>query len=246
MADAEVDPLEFDKLAHFDTRHWWYLALQRLVLLLARPWLGRPHARILDAGCGAGGMLAHFPGRAAIGMDASMHALSHASRRLDCPLCQGSTERLPFADETFDLVLSMDVLYHANVKDDVAALRELRRVLKPGGGLVLNLPAYEALRSSHDAAIHTQRRYTRRELSEKVRAAGLHVRRMTHWNFVLFPLIALTRWRRKRQRQGESDLRPTPSAVNTALAAVMALERCALRWANAPFGLSILCVAEKT
>ncbi len=180
-----------------------------------------------------------------VGVDVSPLALAHARNRVDCPLCLGSVERLPFASNTFDLALSLDVLYHAAVADDVAALRELARVVRPGGAVIINAPAYEALRSSHDRAIHTGRRYTRRELRRKVERAGLAAARCTYWNTLLFAPIALVRLWRRRQARSDSDLRPTPALANAGLQLLLSVERALLRWMDAPFGLSILCVAEK-
>lgn len=253
-----MNPEEIEKLAEHDRGHWWYRGLQGIVMSLASPALARVSGSkgsepgwILDAGCGTGGMLSrleHIGKR--VGVDLSWLALSRCRERVSCPLCQGSIERLPFADATFELVLCTDVIYHAEVGDDCTALSELARVMKPGGMLVVNVPAYEFLRSTHDVAIHTRRRYTRRQIVDGIRRAGLRVVRASYWNTLLFAPAAFVRvvrrWRwRWRGREAESDLRPVPSLVNMALYAVVVCERIVLRWVNLPFGLSVLCTAVK-
>jgi len=250
---SRLDPEEYDKLAEHDQRHWWYLGLQALVLSLAGPALveiregavGR--LRILDAGCGTGGALGRlkqFDGR--VGVDLSRRALDYARERLPCPLCQGSVVELPFRDSSFELVLCMDVLYHVGVGSDLDALSEMRRVMKPGGVAIVNVPAFEFLRSTHDAAIHTQRRYTRKQIVSRVEEAGLRVTKATYWNTLLFPPVVLVRTlRRWRGRETESDLRPVPPMVNRLLYRLILLERTLIRWASLPFGLSVLCRAER-
>lgn len=243
-----MDPHEYDKLAELDRDHWWYRALQDLVFRLARPAIeGADHPRILDAGCGAGGALGRFQGHGGcVGMDASLLALRYCVERAVCVPCQGSVAAIPFAPATFDLVLCLDVLYHAGVEDDVQALREIHRVLKPGGRTVVNVPAYECLRSTHDVAIHTRHRYTRQELVAKLADAGLRVCRATYWNTLLFPAAALVRLvKRGGTEDHESDLKPTHPWVNRILYALAQCEGAALRCLDMPLGLSVLCSAAK-
>lgn len=155
---------------------------------------------------------------------------------------------LPFSDGCFDLVVSLDVLYHRAVPDDRAAARELARVLRPGGLLLLNLPAYEFLRSTHDRAIHTARRYTRGRVRSLLLEAGLTPLHVGHWNSLLFPIAAAVRlWGRLRPPHEEagSDVRPLPAWQNALLRGVLRLELAARRWWCFPFGLSVIAVARK-
>ena len=203
--------------------------------------------RVLDAGCGTGGTLSrleHIHGR--VGLDISWFALERCRERLTCPLCRGSIETLPFQDATFDLVLCMDVVYHAGVRSDSTAIAEIARVMKPGATAVINVPAYEFLRSTHDVAVHTRHRYTKPEIVAKVSQAKLRVVRASYWNTLLFPAAALVRVvRRWRGREADSDLRPVPRALNRVLYGVIQFERLLLRWVDLPFGLSVLCTAVK-
>lgn len=160
-----------------------------------------------------------------------------------------SISNIPFKDNSFDLIISLDVLYHLGVESDRKALKELTRVLSKGGALLLNLPAYDSLRGRHDKAVHTRHRYTLRELKEKVKAAGLAVERITYRNTVLFPLAFLKRVFEGRPantvNKGESDLVTLPNFINKLFTKVLFFENRLLRVINLPFGLSIFCVACK-
>lgn len=230
-------------MARLEATFWWYQGLHRLTLRwLRRHGIG-PQQRVLDAGCGTGGLLALLKGCRACGLDAYGPGLELAAARgLQC-LAQGSVEALPFRDQSFDTVISHDVLYHRLVASDVAALHEFRRVLRPGGLLLLNLPALECLRGAHDLAVWTRRRYTVRELRDKLAEAGLHEVRLTYRNTLLFPLAAAARL---TSRSGtRSDVRPLPRWLNTALLAVLDLENRLLDWVTFPVGLSVFCVARR-
>ncbi len=224
--------------------HWWYRALRALVR-----WTWRTHTQtvsgaILDIGCGTGANLAMINEEAeATGIDYSEAALKRCRERGLTRLAQADAGSLPFASDAFDGVLMMDVLYHRDVSDVGGALSEAKRILRPGGVLLANVPAYQWLYSTHDKAIHTGHRFTRPELVSLLRSAGLEPIRATYWNSVLFPAIALLRlWRR---REG-SDLAGYKENLRTRLlGGILALERAALRAGNLPFGLSIFAVARK-
>jgi SAM-dependent methyltransferase len=243
-----MEPREYDRMFSLEESHWWYRALRRNIgRALAGTLATRP--AVLDAGCGTGMLLAQWGDSVrGVGLDYSAEALQRARRR-DLPrLVRGSVETLPLRAASFDLVVSADVLYHRGVVDDVAALREFARVLRPGGTLLLNLPAFGWLRSSHDEAIHTARRYTAPEVREKLRRAGLRPVRVRYWNFLLFPPIALVRRARRRRAGGgqapASDLAPLPGWLNGLLDGLLAFE-ARLGFLRAPAGLSVLAVARK-
>lgn len=244
-----MEPGEYTLLFEQEETYWWYRGLRQLALEQVRAAAGPTRPRMLDAGCGTGGMLARLaPLGLAVGLDASPLALAHAARRGAAPLCRGTVGALPFRSGAFDLIVSLDVLYHRDVASDLEALREFRRCLAPAGKLLLNLPAYERLRSSHDAAVHTSRRYRRRALRELLRQAGLDPLRLTYWNTLLFPALALLRLsRRGPGRTGglHSDITPLPRALGWTLEQVLSLERCWLRHRDLPFGLSLLAVAQR-
>jgi SAM-dependent methyltransferase len=242
---------EYAAMYAVEDDHWWYAGMRRVADSLLRGCFpGRRGAlEILDAGCGTGGNSAHLRryGRVT-GIDFSAHALDFARERPGLRLARASVETLPFADASFDLVLSNDVLCHLGVASDATAVHEFARVLRPGGVLFLQLPAYEWLRSHHDEAVHTEHRYASAEVRDLLRAGGLHVRRVTHANAALLP--AATAWRmlnrlRPAEHTERSDVRPIAGPVNTLLRAALSLEAPLLARRDLPFGLSVIGMAQK-
>jgi len=155
-----------------------------------------------------------------------------------------SVTALPFGDGTFDAVVSADVLYH--VDDDAAALREFFHVLRPGGALVINVPAYRWLWSYHDEAVHSKRRYDRGEVLAKLRAAGFEDARATHWNALPLPLV-IARRKLFPAPSGGSDVSLFPAPVEATFRGAMAAERAWLEvFGSLPFGSSVFAVARKT
>lgn len=244
-------PDEYAAMYQVEDHHWWYTGMRRVLDALLRPYLNGRTGRlvILDAGCGTGGN-SHYLQRygRVIGLDAAAEALRFARRRPGLTLLRGSVDRLPFRDRSFDLVLSNDVLCHLFVRDDVRAVREFARVLRPGGMLYLQLPAFDRLRSRHDAAVFTRHRYTADEVRRLLRAADLRLRRVTYANALLFPAAAAWRIVQKAgaaRADERSDVRPVPRPLNAGLRAALSWEAPVLaRW-NLPFGLSVIGVAQK-
>lgn len=232
-----------------EDRHWWYVGVRREV----ERWLGDlapmpgGKMRVLDAGCGTGGLLANLETPAwRAGVEISSRGVRLARTRGRAALVQGTVCALPFADETFDAVVSIDVLCHAGVEER-QAIEEAARVLRPGGWLLVQVPAFDWLRGEHDAAVWTKRRYRSGEIARLLAGAGLSVRRAGYRNSLLFlpaAIARLARRRRSRPREGaRSDVRPVSRPVNAILSGILAVER-RLRF-TPPFGLSVFCVAEK-
>jgi SAM-dependent methyltransferase len=227
---------------------WYYRALHRHVgrsLIRALP---AAPARVLDAGCGTGGLLRHLhkmqPAWALTGLDLSPVACELARERAEGEVVQGSIAALPFADATFDAVVSCDVL--CQVADPTQALREFHRCLRPGGAVVLTMPAYQWMYSYHDREVGNLRRYTRREVNALLRAAGFVIVSSTYWNTLLFPLAVL---RRKflPPAAPASDVGRYPALVEAGCNALMALEHGWLGWGEQlRFGNSVLTVALKS
>lgn len=238
---------EYEIMYQLEDTHWWYVGMRNIVFeLLSKSRVdGRTDTTsILDAGCGTGGMLEHLcengSGVDAWGFDASEEALAFCQQRGLSRLVMASVTDIPFAAASFDLVVSFDVLYHKNVKDDVASLKELRRLLKTGGQLLLRLPAYDWLRGSHDAAVHTRQRYTAPEVRHKMAQAGFRVERVTYANTILFPVAAAKRFAEMAfgLRSG-SDVKPVSPLANRMLAGVLDIEARLLRKMDFPWGLSV-------
>jgi SAM-dependent methyltransferase len=245
----QIDPREYERSFALEDRHWWFRAKRALVRDLLRRF-GPPAGLGLDVGCGTGGMLAALAGEGRwVGVDASPLALGLSRRRGLGRLAAGSATALPFRDGVFDACLCLDVLYHRGVGAEAQALAECRRVLRPGGLLVVTDSAFAWLRSAHDDAVHGARRYTRRALVGHLAAAGFRPLWASYAYAFLFPAVAGYRLlRRATGTAGPaagSDVFPLPRAVDRALGAVQAVERGLLRLTPLPFGSSVVCAARR-
>lgn len=242
-------PDEYRVMFETEDNYWWYRGLRTLVHSVLARYAPRGVA-ILDAGCGTGANLQMMQsyGRA-IGIDLSAQAIEFCRARgiPNDRAFQASLTDLPFCHDLFDLVLSFDVI--CNIPDDAQALAEIARVLRPGGRLITQLPAYQWLWSTHDVAVGHQRRYSARELRAKVSAAGLAIERMTHTNALFLPLSAANRlFRRGGLANGSvhSDLTtPVPGWINRVLSGIVTAEMQAASRVDFPVGLSVLVIAIK-
>lgn len=242
---------EFEIMYAAEDVHWWYQGLHTVVLTLLRKYRISPYSgRVLDAGCGTGGLMRHLAAQyAAVGMDISPFAIDVCrERRKLGTLVLGSVTGLPFGDCSFSAIVSNDVISDGSTRDDDSALKEFHRVLKPGGILLLNLPAYEQLRGEHDLAVDTVRRYTRTSAARKLLRAGFRVEKVSYRNMMLLPLVAAVRLGRsgdKKAAGARSDIRTPPQPLNSGLAALVSLEARLVKRLDLPFGSSLICVARK-
>ena len=231
-----------------DERHWWYRGRRR-VLRAALDGLGLPpEARILDAGCGSGRTLDDLAGYGRVsGIDLSAEAVAAARGRGHDDVQVARVEDLPFADGTFDLVTCLDVVEHT--PDDRATLRELLRVTRPGGLLLVTVPAYQALWSWHDEVNRHFRRYDSSSLRAAAHGAGWSLVRDTHFNSLLLAPAAAVRLAQRRRHahaQPQSDLDLTPPALNGVLELPLRLEsRILAAGSRLPAGLSLLAVLRR-
>jgi SAM-dependent methyltransferase len=228
-----------------EDRHWWYRG-RRTVLDVVIAELGLPHpARILDAGCGSGRNMVDLAHRGAVtGIELSPTSVAVARGRDAGEVVEGSVLEMPFSDASFDLAVSLDVIEH--LEDDLAALRELRRTVAPGGALLVTVPAYNWLWSGHDEINHHHRRYTRRSLQRVAEQAGWQQVRTTYFNSLLLPVaIVLRILDRINTKTTESslDLWVPPEPLNWVLERPLALEAALIkRGGRIPAGLSLLGV----
>lgn len=224
-----------------DDRHWWYRGRRRVLRAtldsLALPW---PCA-ILDAGCGSGRTLDELSDYGdAWGVDLSREAVN-ATRARGHEASLAEVEDLPFPDASFDLVTCLDVIEHT--PDDRRTLSELRRVTRPGGALVVTVPAHPSLWSAHDEANRHYRRYTRRALIAAAVEAGWAVDENTYFNAALLAPAAVVRVARRGAGSPRSELSLTPPALDRVLEWPSRAEAALLRaGVRMPVGLSLLAV----
>lgn len=239
-----MEPSEYDNIARLEENHWWYAGMRAIARAVVRGLALDSAALILDAGCGVGGGLEWLSAfGATAGIDFHPRALHYASQQ-SARVAQASIQALPFPAETFHLVTSFEVLYHLAVTDDVAALQELARVLRPGGWLLVRVPAHDWLRGAHDRQVHTRHRYGRDELKQKIQATGLQVKRITSVGLTLLPFAVLKRVTEK-ETATHSDVTLPSDLLNQALKMMLVLEGLALQYFNLPLGLSLLGLARK-
>ncbi len=249
---------DYAYLYELEQEFWWFAGMREITEALLDPFcFDRQMRSILDAGCGTGGMLdwleRYGQGGRLIGFDLSPVALDFCRARQHHLLAQASATDLPFADDIFDLITSFDVLVQLPGEgSDEQAIREMYRVLKPGGIAFVRVAAYEWMRSGHDQALATQRRYHLNELTERMEKANFAVLRGTYANSLLLPIAALRRLVLKRIGLADdgSDVKPLPPQlqwINRALLFALKLEA---RWLKnpsrrLPAGLSAICIAQK-
>jgi len=238
---------EYHKMAAVEDEMWYYHALRTRVMARLRGALGSSSAEILDAGCGTGGLIRQAEASTTAwrwtGVDLSPVAAGIARSRVGAEILEAGLEKIPAQSEQFDAVVSTDVIYH--IKDDEAALREMFRVLRPGGTLVLNVPAYRWLWSYHDIAVHSQRRYSRAELRAKVSAVGFVDVNLTFWNLLLLPLVVIRRKLLPAPASG-SDVQSYSPLLNGILKGILTGEGWLLKVVGRlPAGSSLLAVARK-
>ncbi|MGQ9668491.1 MAG: class I SAM-dependent methyltransferase, partial [Anaerolineae bacterium] len=241
-----------------EDKHWWFATRTRALYSVLDPVLPplREGRRVLDVGCGAGNMFHHLARYGEVeGIDNNPKPLAVARAR-GYRVVEGRGESMPFEDNRFDLVAALDVVEH--VPDDLAMLRECCRVCKPGGFFVTTVPAFQWLWSHNDEINQHQRRYSKRQLSERLEQAGFVIRRMTFSYFSVFPmaaaLIILRRGMNKKpalatpaadQDAYQVEMEPVSPWLNTLLNGVGGVEARFLRWVNLPLGTTIVALAQK-
>jgi SAM-dependent methyltransferase len=242
---------EYHRMYENEDTHWWYVSLHDLILSFL-PEEGRDRLRIFDAGCGTGRLLQLLAERADVrGCDISDISLQYCRARGLTQVERANLNGLDLETAGYDAVTSIDVLYHQWVLDDRRILKKLYQGLKPGGRLILQVPAYEWLRSDHDKAVLTGRRYTRGKIVAMLKDCGFEIEKATYRVSLLFLPIALLRTCRQfsgsggKEKSPNSDVRKHSPGVNSLLAAVMKVENLMLKQLSFPFGSSVFAVARK-
>jgi len=240
-----MEPREYTNMAQIEDRHFWFIQTRAMVRdALLREGI-TPQSKLLDIGCGTGGTMHVIHDICSpSGIDMSLQALEYATKKIDAPVAQADATVLPFTENTFDFAIALDVIEH--IQNDVQVLREIKRVLKPGGKLVLTVPAHQYLFSTHDKSLHHVRRYSRQLLKSRIEESGLQIQRLTYTNFLLFTPIAAVRLIKKHllkdNSMPSSDATVPMAPVNAILSGTMAMERAWLHRLNLPYGVSMMAV----
>src|SRR5262245_56953763 len=238
---------EYEAMYLLENSYWWYVARRTLAVELLKEEIGgRSSLRILDVGCGTGANVNAFARLAdTVGIDDSIEALRFCHERGIQSVTLSHVEELPFACGAFDILTSLDVLEHTD--DDLRSLREIHRVTKQGGLVLITVPAYGFLWSEHDAALKHRRRYTAHELRNKLAVTGYEVVRTSYFiSTLFFPILALRIWQglRKNSTHPKTSIYVLPGWINSSLVGLLGLERRVFQRMNLPFGVSIVALAR--
>ncbi len=251
---------EYQILYNLEGKYWWFLGQARTAFdMLRRHLKNKQNILILDAGCGTGKNLEYLQRYGpAQGLDFSEEALKFCRQRGLKSLKRGEIENLPYPDDTFELVTCFGVLYHRGIKDDFQAIKELQRVCRPGGYVLINTPAGEFLTSplfasQHDRQQHTARRHSKAGLRCLMKKAGLEVVEISYMNMFLMPGVVLVRLLKNlsqnilpsRRESFQSELQMPSPAVNRFLLSVLLFENRLIKRFSLPFGLTVVGLGRK-
>jgi SAM-dependent methyltransferase len=243
---------DFELLYELEETYWWFVAMRRITDTIAARQLDQSNLRMLDAGCGTGFNLGYYEAgglRQLYGLDIADAALRHVRARGFRRIAQASITEIPFKSGIFDLVFSLEVVTQTPPAMHDEALREMQRVLKPGGHLFIRVPAFMWLWSSHDEELQVRYRYRRDELAQKLVDAGFVVEWASYANGFLFPVILLRRFLKHVGIGGGTDVKPLPRGLgwlDGIFQTVLAREATWFKSGHhLPFGLSLICYARK-
>lgn len=236
-----MDDLLLQQHLRLEERHWWFVARRRVLLSVLERNLPGEALDVLDAGCGGGATMESLRRYGRVrGMEYAPEAVAY-NQEQGRDVVEGSIEAMPFGEESFDLTLALDVIEH--VPDDWQALTELHRVLRPGGSVLVTVPALNLLWSAHDVANGHYRRYTTGELRTRVEGAGFEVVELSYFNTLLFPAVLAAR--KLRPKSSGSDVDEVSGVLNALLMRVFSLESALVGRVKPPVGVSAFCFARK-
>jgi SAM-dependent methyltransferase len=241
-----MERVVYDRMAAHDSTHWWYRARREILAAYLARYGGLPAgARILEIGCGTGHnlpMLARFGEVDAIEIDDAARAI--AGERLGKPVASAPLPALPGVERgAYDLIAVLDVVEH--IEDDVAALKAMGDCLKPGGKILITVPAHQWMWSAHDVVNHHFRRYSKGTLNATIAKAGLRHNGLRWFNSLLFPAAVAARVAGRLTGKDDSDDSPPAKPLNAAFEKVFGIERHLVGRLPLPPGLSIIALASR-
>lgn len=242
-----MERIVYEQMAELDQRHWWYRARRQvLAALIGRLASPPPNAAILEIGCGTGHNLAMLGGFGTVeALELDERARAIAEQRLGRAALKSPLPELKGVKTGhYDLIGAFDVIEH--IADDAAALASIARRLKPGGKLVMTVPAHQWMWSAHDVVNHHRRRYSRATLSKLIEGSPLKLEAIGYFNSLLFPAAIAQRMASRLRGKDDADLKLPPAPLNKALEKTFALERHLIGLLPLPPGLSLFAVASAT
>jgi SAM-dependent methyltransferase len=244
-----VDAALYTRIFAIEDWYWWSVGTRAIFCDWLAAALHGQRGRLLDVGCGTGALSRELTVMGSVtAVDRSVEAVTLSRERGLKHLCVASAEVLPFKSAAFDAVAAVDLIEHT---DDRSALREIARVVKPGGVILIHVPAFPILWGEHDEIAHHRRRYRRLGLVAALQSSGLRVERLSYVNFLLFPAAVCVRLAKRvlrvlrGKKPPQAEIYNLPAWANTTLTGLLGCERRLLRWTNLPFGVSLVCIARK-
>lgn len=243
-----MNPEAYVEMSETESNHWWFAGRRTILESIIKNLNIPENAQILEVGCGTGGnlmMLKKYGDVSAIEMDAKARSIAQAKASSNIDIRYGCCpSEVPFVNEKqFDLICMFDVLEH--IDKDVDTLSVLRSMLKPGGRLLITVPAYQWLFGYHDEFLHHKRRYSYSAIKNKVDKAGYSLERFSFFNTFLFPVVAVVRIKEKLLRLNSyTGTKTPPKAINILLKLIFTTEKYILKFINMPFGVSIFCLIK--
>ncbi|MBI2641758.1 class I SAM-dependent methyltransferase [Candidatus Roizmanbacteria bacterium] len=240
---------EYENIFRNEDNHFYYVANHRIVLSLVNKYLGhKKMVRLLDVGCGTGLLakkLAKF-GKVS-GVDIHEEAIKYARIR-NVDVKKASITKLPFLNNSFDVVVCIDVLNHRWVKNERRALLELYRVLKPSGFLIIRASANKWLHLVHDKHVWLKKRYEKEDFERKLHGAGFTVKRSSYVNMMLLPMALLLSIFEKMTKTNKptSAISHVSSLINIFFTFLLSLESYVLPFIDLPFGIALIAVCKKS
>jgi SAM-dependent methyltransferase len=242
---------EYELMYRLENSHWWFLAKKGYIKTILDLYLTKRENKILDIGCGTGGMMDMLKEYGSVfGLDRHEAACAFTRRRNHFPPIKGDANQLPFKKKTFDLIVLLDVLYHQYIIDDKEVLNQVYELLAPKGFLLITDSAFAFLKSTHDVAVMARHRYTLREMTAKLKTAHFSIEKKSYLYFTLFPIILLSRLIGKislrfSKTDIHSDLKETNPTINQWLNLILRWEGRFLRISRFPWGSTLLILGQK-